>query len=469
LSLYSEFTKAYDIPSAYKHQKETSQFISRAPCTFVASDPGTGKTRSVIDAFVSNPNDDKKMLVFCPKSIMLAAWGEDLKRFAPQLTFALAVAPTEKRLKAFASDADVVIINHDAAKWCNANVNSLIEWFDKSDRWLVIDESTAFKSPTSQRTRAMMKLSQMFDKRIAMSGFPTPNNAMELWAQMKIVDDGQRMGSNYYQTRHHIQHPIQEGQFTRWVDKEDAQEQLFDATSDITVRHKLEDVLDMPEHINRTVQVDTTKRFNSLYNDLAQESRLQLKSGELNAVNAAVLQNKLLQLCSGAVYYQNQDYELIHPKRYELVMELVSQRKQSLVAYMWKHQLDYLLQLADTMNLRRACITSDMSAEQRNEVVQQFQAGLHQVLFAHPQSAGHGITLTKARTIIWSSPTWSSEQYVQFNRRIYRAGQKSRTEVINIAANGTIEGAVYDRLNGKIEKGEELLGLFEDLQEARAA
>jgi len=445
------------IPPPYQHQKETSNFISRGDCTFVASDPGTGKTRSVIDAFVNNPNDRKKMIVFCPKSIMLAAWGEDLKRFAPQLTFAIAVAPSAKRLAAFDRNTDIVIINHDAAKWCIAHVGYIINWFDEADRWLVIDESTAFKSPTSQRSRAMIKFADLFDKRIAMSGFPTPNTAMELWSQMRIIDGGQRMGSNYYKTRHKIQHPIQEGQFTRWVDKPDAQDLLFNATNDVTVRHKLEDVLDMPEHINRTVNVDTSSRFNALYSDLAQESRLLLASGEINAVNAAVLQNKLLQLCSGAAYMEDGTYQLIHPQRYELVMDLVAERKQTLVAYMWKHQHEHV------------SITSAMSAEQRNEVVQQFQAGLHQVLFAHPQSAGHGITLTKARTIIWSSPTWSSEQYVQFNRRIYRSGQNFRTEVINIAANGTIEGAVFDRLNGKIEKGEELLTLFEDLQGARAA
>lgn len=457
------------IPPPYQHQKETSNFISRGDCTFVASDPGTGKTRSVIDAFVNNPNDNKKMIVFCPKSIMLAAWGEDLKRFAPNLTYALAIAPSAKRLAAFGRDTDIIIINHDAAKWCVAHVGYIINWFGDADRWLAIDESTAFKSATSQRTRAMIKLADLFDKRIAMSGFPTPNTAMEMWSQMRIIDGGQRMGSNYYKTRHNIQHPIQEGQFTRWVDKADAQDQLFNATEDVTVRHKLEDVLDMPEHINRTVNVDTSSRFNALYSDLAQESRLLLASGEINAVNAAVLQNKLLQLCSGAAYMEDGTYQLIHPQRYELVMDLVAERKQTLVAYMWKHQHEHLTQLADAMKIKHVSITSAMSAEQRNEVVQQFQAGLHQVLFAHPQSAGHGITLTKARTIIWSSPTWSSEQYVQFNRRIYRSGQNFRTEVINIAANGTIEGAVFDRLNGKIEKGEELLSLFEDLQGARAA
>ena len=455
------------IPPPYSHQHSTSQFISRSPSTFIASDPGTGKTRSVIDAF-KNEVASKKMLVFCPKSIMVASWAADLITFAPHIKFAIASAPAAKRLVAFNSNADVVIINHDATKWCNANIDVVNNWLSNAEqRWLVVDESTAFKTPSSARTKAMLKLLYLFNRRVAMSGFPTPNNVMEMWAQMRIIDDGQRMGKNYYQTRHQLQHPIQEGQFVRWVDKADAHEKMFEATSDVTVRYKLEDVLDMPEHINRTLPVDISTELYNMYQDLQQESYLQLSTGEVNAVNKAVLQNKLLQLCSGAVYNEEGGYSLVHPERYELIHELIAERQHSLVAFLWKHQFDQLTALCTSQNTSYCAITSEMSAEERGETVAEFQSGKYQVLFAHPQSAGHGITLTKARSIIWASPTWSTEQYVQFNRRIYRAGQQNRTEVINVAANGTVESSVYDRLNGKIDASAGLLEMFEAMQNAR--
>jgi SNF2 family DNA or RNA helicase len=453
-----------NIPPPFQHQKETSLFIHRSDCTYVASDPGTGKTRAVLDAYASD-TERKRMLVVCPKSIMLPAWVADCRKFTPDLSIEIAKAPNKTRRTAFEKGSDIVVVNHDAAKWLNANID-IIDGFN----WLVIDEATAFKNPTSQRSRALMEVARYFTKRIAMSGTPTPNSVMELWSQMKILDEGSRLGRNYYQTRSRLQMPIQEGQFTRWEDREDAREKVFDAVSDVTIRHTLEEVLDMPEHINRNLEVDVSQKLFLLYTDLAEESRLLLETGTVDAVNKAVLQNKLLQLCSGAIYNSEGGYSLAHPERYELILDLVKERSTpSLVAYLWRHQVENLISLAEKQDIRYAALTDKDSLERRNQIVEQFQAGLYQVLFAHPASAGHGLTLTKGRTVIWASPTWNSEHYIQFNRRIYRAGQNFRTEVINIAAAGTVEPLVYDRLNGKIEKGTELLDLFNSISLARAA
>ncbi len=451
------------IPPLFKHQVETSLFINRSNVTYVASDPGTGKTRSVLEAWDKDTVNVGRMLVVCPKSIMLPAWVADCKKFLPDVTVAVAKAPNSKRRAAFEEGTNIVIVNHDAAKWLNANVDLLADF-----TWLVIDEATAFKNPTSQRTRALTTVAKHFAKRIAMSGTPTPNSVMELWSQMKILDTGMRLGSNYYQTRSQLQVPTHEGQFVKWNDKADAKDKVFDAVADVTIRHKLEEVLDMPEHINRNLEVEISHKLFLLYEDLAEESRLLLSTGTVDAVNKAVLQNKLLQLCSGAVYNSEGGYSIAHPERYELILDLVQERSTpTLVAFLWRHQYEQLVELATKNNIRWAAITTKDSPEVRNRTVEEFQAGLYQVLFAHPASAGHGLTLTKARTVIWSSPTWSSEHYIQFNRRIYRAGQNFRTEVINIAANGTIEPYVYDRLNGKIEAGAGLLDLFNDISVAR--
>jgi len=395
------------------------------------------------------------MLVVCPKSIMKPAWANDIEKFYPGLTWAIAKAPDKTRIKAFHSKALIVIINHDAAKWLKANFNELLT-FD----WLVVDESTAFKNPTAKRTKALKDLAPHFEYRVCMSGTPMPNTVMDMWSQMYIVDLGDRLGPNYFQTRAKLCTPIVNSQFTSWEDKETSKDILFEAISDISIRHKLEDVVDMPEHVNYTVEIDLSPKLQTQYQDLAEESILVLQDGLVNAVNSAVLTSKLLQLCSGAVYNEEGEYSIVHNERYELVTELVMGREHSLVAYLWKHQLNELQRLAKKNNISSAAIVASMSPEERDDVVQRFQAGHFQVLFAHPQTAGHGLTLTKAKSLIWSSPTWNSEHYQQFNRRIYRVGQHDRTEIINIAAANTWEPTVYERLSGKIEKEGHLLALL---------
>lgn len=455
-----------DIPALFAHQRQTSDFIRARKTVFVSSDPGTGKTRSVLDSFMEyrNLGGKGRMLVVCPKSIMKPAWVNDIDKFYPGLTWAIAKAPDKTRIKAFQSGALVVVINHDAAKWLKANYNELADF-----EWLVIDESTAFKNPTAKRTKALKDLAPHFDYRVCMSGTPMPNTVMDMWAQMYLVDLGERLGPNYFQTRAKLCTPVINSQFTTWEDKPDSKDMLYDAISDLSIRHKLEDVVDMPEHLNYDIQIDLSTNLLAQYRDLAEESVLVLQDGLVNAVNSAVLTNKLLQLCSGAVYNEDGEYSLVHNERYELVTELVLSRPHSVVAYLWKHQLKELQRLAKKHSISNAAIVASMSPEERDDIVQRFQAGHFQVLFAHPQTAGHGLTLTRAKSLIWSSPTWNSEHYQQFNRRIYRVGQHDRTEIINIAAANTWEPVVYERLAGKIEKEGHLLSLLQTKSNLLAA
>jgi SNF2 family DNA or RNA helicase len=149
-------------------------------------------------------------------------------------------------------------------------------------------------------------------------------------------------------------------------------------------------------------------------------------------------------------------------------MELVEERKHSLVAFNWKHEVKALSELATKKGIKHAVINGDTPVKKRKEIVDAMQAGELQVVFCHPQSAGHGLTLTKATTVIWASPTYNAEHYTQFNRRIYRAGQTKKTEVIHIAANGTFETDVYEKLQVKTARMEELLTLLKNLNDIRS-
>ena len=200
-----------------------------------------------------------------------------------------------------------------------------------------------------------------------------------------------------------------------------------------------------------------------MYKTLAEESVLYTKQGTINAVNAGARVKKLLQLVSGGVYDEEGKIQYFHQERYNLVMDLVDARIHSLVAFNWRHERDALIKLAKKKNISYDLIDGSVPAPKRKNIVERFQAGHIKVLFAHPQSASHGLTLTKATTCIWCSPTYNAEHFQQFNRRIHRAGQTKKTETILIAARDTWEEAVYDKLNGKLGRMENLLNILSEV------
>jgi SNF2 family DNA or RNA helicase len=184
---------------------------------------------------------------------------------------------------------------------------------------------------------------------------------------------------------------------------------------------------------------------------------LYTKQGTITAVNASARVKKLLQLVTGAVYTAEGEYKFVHQERYDLVMDLIDVRKHSLVAFNWKHERDHLIELAKSRGFEYEVIDGDVPAHKRKDIVHRYQAGQIKVLFAHPQSAGHGLTLTKATTCIWCSPTYNAEHFQQFNKRIHRAGQTKKTETILISARDTWEETVYKKLDSKLDRMENLL------------
>jgi len=440
----------------FEHQKVTTDFINRNSRCLITSDPGTGKTRSVLDALVGR---EQRTLVLAPLSILEASWGDDILKFTPDLTYAVAYA--KNREKAFASDAQVVITNHDAVKWILKSKH-LLNGFDT----LVIDEFTAFKNKDSQRSKAMRKISEQFTHRIAMSGTPNSNGILDIWHPALIVDDGERLGHRFYSFRGSVCTPRFNGFANEWVQKDNAEEAVAAALSDINIRYSLEECLDMPPQTVRTMLTELPKKIMAQYRTLSEDSVLYTGQSTINAVHAGAKVKKLLQLCTGAVYDEHGDTQQIHKERYELVMQLVSQRAHSLVAFNWKHEQQCMVELADKLGIKHETIDGSVAAHKRKEIVDRLQAGQLQVVFCHPQSAGHGLTMTKAKTVIWASPTYNAEHYQQFNRRIYRAGQTEKTEVIQIAARDTWEPEVYEKLQGKVDRMDELLGILNKLKEA---
>lgn len=455
------FRRRDSIPALFTHQQETKDFGLLNPRVFDMSDAGTGKTRAWLEVLVQRKKLmlGGKVLIVAPKTILRPAWGNDIDRFTPELSYVIANATNRRR--AFDEDVDLYITNHDAVKWLLKHKKDVLD--GRNFHTIIIDESTAFKHRTSQRSQALAKLVALFTYRALLTGTPNPNGLLDLWHQVFILDDGARIGDSYWRYRVSVSEPKQTGpspQHVRWDDKEGAVEAVAGLLEDITIRHVFEECTDIPENHVYTVDFELSAKHRRAYEILKEHAILELEEGKISAFNAGVLATKLLQMASGAVYDDQAVVQLYATDRYNLVLDLVEQRDQCVVAFNWRHQRDNLVSLAVTRGLSYRIIDGDASQKSREETVELFQAGLVKIIFAHPASAAHGLTLTRGTTTIWSSPVYNAEHYIQFNKRIYRIGQKKRSETLLVTATNTIDGQVARRLMGKVRKMTNLLEML---------
>ncbi len=444
----------------FAHQLISIKHNDKQPLVFDCSDPGTGKTYVRIMGFAKRrAKGSGAMLVLAPRSLLQSVWANDIKKFAPGLS--VSIARADDRAKAFALDRDIYVTNVDAAKWLAEQPASFFTRFSE----LVVDESTAFKHHTSQRSKALAKISKHFTNRCLMTGTPNSNTICDVWHQALILDGGQRLGNQFFRFRDTVCTPTQVGrqaQMVKWTDKEGAEEAVFGMLSDIVIRHKFEDCVDIPANHQYPVEYDLTAKQLTAYMQMEQTQMLTLAgaSPAVLAINASAVATKLLQVASGAVYDGLGGYVLVDTARYELILDLVDQRKHSLCFFLWKHQRDALAAEADKRGITYRILDGGTSDRDRDEIVQGYQAGRYQTIFAHPKSAAHGLTLTKGTATIWSSPTYDLEVFKQGSKRQHRIGQTQKTETIIVIAKDTIEQKVYDSMLVKNARMTNLLDLF---------
>jgi SNF2 family DNA or RNA helicase len=449
-------------PPLFKHQKAAIKHGRTQSILFDMSDPGTGKTRTHAQLFVERAKKTGKCaLVLASRSLLRSAWEDDFRKYCPEVR--VSVATAANRTKAFAVDADVYVTNHDAALWLAQQPPTFFKKFDS----LIIDESSAYKHRTSRRSKSVNKIKKYFAYRTCMSGTPNTNSITELWHQMFILDDGARLGKNFFAFRSAVCTPEQVGpsaSMMKWTDREGAEHIVAHLLKDVVIRNRLEDCIDMPENVVYEKKYHLTPQQLRAYKQMEAACIAEMESGTLiRSINAAGVVQKLLQIASGAAYNEDGEYSVIDTGRYELVAELVEQRKHCVVFFNWRHQLEGLRTAFQAADITFTEIYGDVSDKDRKLAVDHFQAGFYRVLLAHPASAAHGLTLTKGTSTIWSSPTYNLEHYMQGNRRIHRAGQKERTETINIVAEGTIEEKVILKLTDKNARQGNMLDLLQEL------
>lgn len=466
-------------PKPFKHQLKSLAHSEKTNIVFDCSDPGTGKTFVRIKMYAmrhKNPHKRKCALVLAPKSLLRTTWLNDFKKFEPSLR--VVVAPAERREAMFDEPADVYVTNSDAVKWLAKKPKSFFDKFDE----LIVDESTAFKHHTSQRSKAAAKIAKHFKYRSCMTGTPNSRSITDVWHQVFLLDEGKRLGTSFYAFRNAVCEPKQVGRNKNaidWVDKDGAEEAVFGLLKDIVIRHKFEDCVDIPANRKRTVSYLMSEKQLKAYEELERTQMLLLypptpenlmrklkgkamvPSSAVVGVNAAVIANKLLQVASGAVYENPNKYHVVDDGRYKLVTDLVEERDHSLVLFLWQHQRDLLVKEAAARKIPYCVVDGGTPERLREQYVAEYQAGKYQVMFGHPKTVGHGMTLTRGNTTIWASPTYDAELSTQASKRQYRIGQTRKTETITVVAEGTIDERVVQILDVKNQRMTNLLDLFE--------
>lgn len=462
----------------FDHQKKSLAHDKTTNVVFDCSDPGTGKTAVAVWSFETRRK--KKggcALVLAPRSLLRSAWANDFKRFAPSLVTSVATAAD--RAERFEAKADVYITNHDAVKWLVKQPAGFFKKFDS----LYIDESPAYKHGSTQRSKALAKITKHFKYRRAMTGTPNGRSITDVWHQVFLLDDGARLGKSYFQFRNGVCQPTQVGfnaNAIRWEDKEGAEEAVFGLLQDIVIRHKFEKCVDIPANHRYTMEYQLPKKQMTAYLEMEKTQMLLFKQktlgnvtakllgtpapdvGVISAVNAAVVMGKLSQIASGAIYSGGDEYHLVDDGRYKMVLDLVEARKHPIVFFLWRHQRDCLVAEAETRGMSFAVIDGGTSDKERDSIMMRYQIGQFDVVFGHPKSMAHGLTMTAGTSIIWASPTYDLEWFEQGSKRQHRIGQTEKTETITVIAEGTVDERIYHRiLMPKQKRMANLLDLFE--------
>lgn len=442
----------------WTHQNQSLKVYARENRVFDISDPGTGKTAVAVEQFrLRRAKRGKCALVMCPKTLIGPAWINEVMRVAPELTAVPCLA--EKNRSGFDLDADIYVTNIDAAKWLADQPSSFFKQFDT----LIIDEHSAFKHRTSQRSKAMAKIVKHFEYRAGLTGTPNPISVLELWHQVYLLDDGYHLGNNFWRFRNEVTYPEQIGprpEHVKWVDKPEAALAVSSLLQDMTIRHEFEKCIDIPPNRLVYVPYELPPKLHKAYQQLADEAVLILERGDVTAVHAAALREKLLQVASGAVYTHDDKWEVIDRGRYELAAQLVSERRHSVVFFLWKHQRQELVRECEKQGITHEVIDGATPSSRRDAIVKDYQAGNLQTVLLHPRTGAHGLTLTRGTATIWVSPVGQADVFKQGNHRIYRGGQQHKTETICIQAPKTVERLVYERREGRTDTMKEFLEML---------
>ena len=441
----------------HNYQVVAKDFIIGHPYATVILDMGMGKTATTLSAvneLMFDRFEVTKVLVIAPLRVANTVWSDEIEQWAElrHLRYSKIVGTPKQRNVALQKDADIYIINRENLPWLVEKCSPYFKW-----DMVVIDELSSFKSWQSKRFKAFMAMRPYMKRIVGLTGTPSSNGLMDLFAEFKVIDGGERLGrfigefrSRYFEEGRRNGNIVYE-----YIPMDYAECQIQDKISDITISMKALDYLDMPELISTKKLVRMTEKEKEKYIQFKKEYVLSELDGlEVTAANAASLTNKLVQLSNGAVYSDDHTVVSLHEQKLDALEDILESANGEpvLVAYWFKHDLARIIGRLEKLKVKSRVLKTE-------EDIREWNKGNVPVGLLHPAGAGHGLNLQKGgHHLVWFGLTWSLELYQQTNARLWRQGQEAETVVIqHIVTEGTIDEEILKALENKDAQQERLI------------
>ena len=442
----------------YDYQRRAIDFVVDQPFCALFMDMGLGKsvvTLTAVDHLTKDYLDARRVLVIAPKSVALNTWSAELRKWdhLGRLAMAVAVGTEAKRLKALAAKADITVINRENTEWL------VDQYLDPStlkmrEAWpfdmVVVDESSSFKTHTARRYKALYRMRPYIRRMVLLTGTPAPNGLMDLWAQVRLLDMGERLGKFIGQYRDAYFKPgARNGAVVyEYIPRAGAGDMIAAKISDICLSMKAEDYLTVPDVIDAGSEIEFPMLAS--YRQFERLNIMTMEDGaEIAAVTAVALTNKLLQFVSGAVYDDDHSWHETSRAKLDALLDLVEAAGEPvLVYYNYQHELARI----------QKEIPDAVPFKGEPDILRRWNAGQIRVLLAHPASVAYGLNMQEGgRIIVWYSPTWNLELYQQANARLHRQGQTRPVLLYHLVCPGTMDEVVMKALRGKDNTQETLL------------
>lgn len=432
----------------HEYQRYAAEYIKAHPAAAVFLACGLGKTSITLTAvndLMFDSFEIHRALVVAPIRVASFSWPAEIEKWdhLEGLKYSVAVGTAAERLAALKKQADIYLINRENVQWLITESGIPFD-FDM----VIIDELSSFKNHQTKRFKALMKVRPKVKRIVGLTGTPSSNGLMDLWAEFRLLDMGERLGRFIGQYRASYFRPDkQNGQVVfSYKPLPGAEKQIYSKISDITISMKSTDHLRMPELVDSRYTVYLSETEREKYEELKKDLVLQLPDGEITAANAASLSGKLSQMADGAVYTDAGETIAIHEKKLDALEDIIEAAygRPVLVAYWFRHDLERITERLQKLKIPYARLDTDGS-------IRKWNAGEIPVALIHPASAGHGLNLQGGgNTLVWFGLTWSLELYQQTVARLWRQGQESETVVVqHIITKGTIDERIMKALSEK--------------------
>lgn len=426
----------------HEYQVFATEYILQNPIAAILLDMGLGKSVITLTAIFDLTLDSfliRKVLVIAPLRVARDTWPAEIEKWDHLygLKYAVAVGSERERKVALKQKAQVHLINRENIEWLVTKSGLPFDY-----DMVVVDELSSFKSHQAKRFKSLLKVRPSVNRMVGLTGTPSSNGLMDLWAEFRLLDMGQRLGRFIGNFRNSFFVPDKRNQqvIFSYKPKPGAEEAIYRLISDITISMKGSDYLKLPKQVMNEVLVKLSSSEEKHYQTMKEEMVLSLKDKEIDAANAAALSGKLLQMASGAVYDEGGGVACIHERKLDALEDILeaANGKPVLIAYWFKHDLERILERFPAERLDSA------------DSIKRWNNGEIPIAVIHPASAGHGLNLQAGgSTLVWFSLTWSLELYQQTNARLWRQGQKETVVIHHIITKGTIDEQVMKALKQK--------------------